>query len=59
MAAAAGTSALPRHAAERPGDIRRSALDPDRAGIHLGWKPWTAVADGVPHVIEEHRGRIG
>ena len=59
MAAAAGTSALPRHAAERPGDIRRSALDPDRAGIHLGWKPWTAFADGVPHVIEEHRVRIG
>jgi UDP-glucose 4-epimerase len=58
MAAAAGTTAPPRHAPERPGDIRRSALDPDRAGIHLGWKPWTPLGEGVARVIEEHRARI-
>jgi len=57
MAAAAGSKAPPRHGPERPGDIRRSALDPDRAGIHLGWKPWTTVAEGVARVIDEHRSR--
>ena len=25
----------------RPGELARSALDPGRAAIHLGWKPWT------------------
>ncbi len=25
----------------RAGEIQRSALDPERAGIHLGWRPWT------------------
>ena len=57
MAAAAGVTAPPRHGPERPGDIRRSALDPDRAGIHLGWKPWTPLSEGVGRVLEEHRER--
>src|SRR6478736_7713751 len=33
----------PNHAPERPGELLRSALDPGRAAIHLGWKPWTAL----------------
>jgi UDP-glucose 4-epimerase len=57
MAAAAGTKAAPRHGPERAGDIGRSALDPDRAGIHLGWKSWTKVPEGVQRVIAEHRNR--
>ena len=29
---------------------QRSALDPGRAAIHLGWKPWTAARRGPrPH----------
>jgi UDP-glucose 4-epimerase len=55
MAEAFGTSAPPRHGPERSGDTRRNALDPDRASIHLGWKPWTSVRDGVERVIDEHR----
>lgn len=51
MAAAAGTRAPARHGPERAGDVRRSALDPERAGIHLGWKPWTALRDGVSSVL--------
>lgn len=54
MAAAAGSTMLPLHGPNRPGDVRRSSLDPDRAGIHLGWKPWTPVSEGVKRVIEEH-----
>ena len=33
--------------ARRDGELERSALDPGRAGIHLGWRPWTTVAEGV------------
>src|ERR1019366_10100683 len=43
MAAAAGTRAPARHGPDRPGDVRRNALDPDRASIPLGWQPWTTV----------------
>jgi UDP-glucose 4-epimerase len=52
MAEAAGVRAPARHGPERPGDVRRNALDPDRASIHLGWKPWTPLAEGVASVIE-------
>jgi len=56
-AAAVGTSAAPRHGPERAGDIRRSALDPDRAGIHLGWKPWTTVREGVGRLVAVQRAK--
>jgi UDP-glucose 4-epimerase len=55
MAAAAGVDAPPRFADGRPGELRRSALDPGRAAIHLGWKPWTSLADGVAQVLAHHR----
>lgn len=50
-AAAVGTSAPPRHGPERAGDVLRSVLDPDRAAIHLGWKPWTTVSEGLQRVV--------
>ena len=28
-----------------PGELARSALDPGRAELHLGWEPWTDLAD--------------
>lgn len=31
----------------RPRAIQRMALSPSRARLHLGWSPWTALADGV------------
>ncbi|MGH9297261.1 MAG: NAD-dependent epimerase/dehydratase family protein [Acidimicrobiales bacterium] len=51
MAKVARTDAPARHGPERSGDIRRSSLDPDRASIHLGWKPWTKLQDGVGAVL--------
>jgi UDP-glucose 4-epimerase len=51
MAEAAGTSAPPVHAPARPGELARSALDPGRAKMHLGWSPWTTLADGVAEVL--------
>ena len=55
MSERAGVSALPVHAAERPGDVRRNSLDPERAAIHLGWKPWTSLAEGAKAVLDHMR----
>ena len=51
MAAAAGVTQAPVHAPTRPGELARSALDPGRAGIHLGWEPWTDLATGTAEVL--------
>ncbi len=52
MASAAGRQERARYAPERPGELRRSSLDPSRAGIHLGWKPWTTLEDGTRAVLD-------
>ncbi|HET9092538.1 MAG TPA: NAD-dependent epimerase/dehydratase family protein [Acidimicrobiales bacterium] len=59
LAAAAGSRLAPQRGPARPGDVRCNALDPDRASIHLGWKPWTPLEDGVAAVIASVRGRVG
>ena len=46
MAAQAGVDATAEHGPSRQGELLRSSLDPSRAGIHLGWKPWTELGDG-------------
>jgi UDP-glucose 4-epimerase len=57
MADAAGVAAPPAHAPARPGELQRSALDPSRAGIHLGWEPWTTIGDGIADVLRWFRAR--
>jgi len=42
-----GTGAEPVKAPARPDELQRFALSPVRARIHLGWSPWTSVADGL------------
>ena len=44
------------HAPARPGELARSALDPGRAALHLGWEPWTDLATGVTEVLRWFRG---
>ncbi len=39
----------------RPGELQRSTLDPGRAAIHLGWKPWTSLEDGVRATLDWFR----
>jgi UDP-glucose 4-epimerase len=51
MATLAGVDVPPRYAAARPGELRRSALDPGRAAVQLGWKPWTTLEDGTSAVL--------
>ena len=57
MASYAGVSQAPVRAPARPGELERSCLDPSRARIHLGWKPWTSLDEGSAAVIDWFRSR--
>jgi len=52
MASNAGVVAEPHYAPARPGELARSSLDPGRAAIHLGWKPWTELDEGTSAVLK-------
>lgn len=52
LAKAAGFRKEPRYAQGRPGDVRRSVLDPSAAERHLGWKAWTPLDDGLARTLE-------
>ncbi len=45
------------YAPPRRGDVLRSAIDPGRAEIHLGWKAFTRLEDGVRRTVEWFRSR--
>jgi UDP-glucose 4-epimerase len=59
MADAAGVDAPPEHAPARPGELQRSALDPGRASIQLGWKAWTPLPEGVAAVLRWSHEKSG
>jgi nucleoside-diphosphate-sugar epimerase len=48
---ASGASPRPR----RAGDIRHSVADISRAGEVLGYRPETALADGLGALVEHNR----
>jgi UDP-glucose 4-epimerase len=52
MAKLTGFRDAPRYSPARPGEVLQSALDPGRAAIHLGWKPWTRLEDGLARALE-------
>ena len=41
----------------RTGELLHSALDPGRAAIHLGWRPWTDLGEGVGRTLEWFKQR--
>jgi UDP-glucose 4-epimerase len=45
----------PRHEPARLGELARSALDPGRAEIQLGWKPWTTLDAGLTRTLTHFR----
>lgn len=57
MARTTGFTEPARYAPPRAGELRRSALDPGRAGIHLGWKPWTSLEAGAARTVDWFRSR--
>jgi UDP-glucose 4-epimerase len=56
MAEASGVSEPAVYAPPRTGELERSALDPGRAALHLGWEPWTDLATGVAETLRWFRG---
>ncbi len=52
IAAATQYSRAPTHAADRPGDIAHSCLDPTVAQRTWSWKPTMALSEGVRQVVE-------
>ena len=55
MAHNAGVNQPAIYAPARPGELQRNSLDPSRAGMHLGWKPWTTVEKGTAAVLDWSR----
>jgi len=58
MAKLAGFKQHARYDPPRTGEVQRSALDPSRAGIHLGWQPWTTLEEGVARTLEHFKGQL-
>jgi UDP-glucose 4-epimerase len=58
MASQAGADARVEYQPLRPGELARSSLDPSRAGIQLGWSPWTELGAGTAAVLEFIRLRL-
>lgn len=52
MADNAGVHADPQYAPARPGELARSALDAGRAGLHLGWQPFTTLKEGTAATLD-------
>ncbi|HMG45064.1 MAG TPA: NAD-dependent epimerase/dehydratase family protein [Acidimicrobiales bacterium] len=55
MATAAGVDTPALSAAARAGELQRSSLDPGRAAVQLGWRPWTSIEEGAARVLEWFR----
>jgi UDP-glucose 4-epimerase len=58
MAAQAGADVSPEFKPLRPGELLRSALDPTRAELQLGWTSWTELGPGTAATIEFVRQRL-
>jgi len=58
MASQAGVDVHAEHKPLRPGELARNCLDPTRAGIQLGWTPWTELGAGTAATIEFIRARL-
>lgn len=52
MSAIAASQEEPVAGAERPADVAEVVVDPARAGIYLGWKPFTPLRDGLAATID-------
>ena len=55
MARNAGVNHPPIYGPARPGELQRNCLDPSRATMHLGWKPWTTIDVGTAAVLDWSR----
>jgi UDP-glucose 4-epimerase len=58
MIAQAGAEADVSFKPLRAGELLRNCVDPTRAGIQLGWKPWTDLGHGTAAVLSFVRARL-
>lgn len=54
-----GVEAAEKHGPAKPGESRRSVVDPSRAAEILGWKPEVTFEQGIAKTVEFFRGRLG
>jgi UDP-glucose 4-epimerase len=59
LAKAAGSKAPAVHAPGKPGEQRRSCVDPSAAARALGWRPTVGLEDGLVRTFEWFRARRG
>ncbi|OGK94994.1 MAG: UDP-glucose 4-epimerase [Candidatus Rokubacteria bacterium RIFCSPHIGHO2_12_FULL_73_22] len=59
LAALAGVARVPEHGPPRPGEQRRSVLDPARAKARLGWTPATPLDAGLATTLAWFRKEVG
>ncbi len=57
LRATCGSSCIARHGPARPGEQRRSAIDPALAGKVLGWVPRTPLEEGLRKTVEYYPAR--
>jgi UDP-glucose 4-epimerase len=57
MARVAGVDRPAQLAEARAGEVPRSSLDATRAGMQLGWKPWTDLPTGAAAVLDYFRAK--
>jgi UDP-glucose 4-epimerase len=57
MAKLTGFREAARYHPARTGELQRSAVDAGRAQIHLGWKPFTVLDDGLARTLEHFKGQ--
>ena len=56
LAEITGFPGQPQSGPARPGDLRRSVLDPSLAADVLGWHPWTHLEDGLGETVAYLKG---
>ena len=59
LAGLAGAARPPEHRPPRPGEQRRSVLDPSRAKARLGWTPATPLDAGLAKTLAWFRKEVG
>lgn len=58
LAGAAGVTREARHGPPKPGEQRRSVLDPTRAKAVLGWVPTTPLDEGLRQTLRSFEGAL-
>jgi UDP-glucose 4-epimerase len=58
LARVAGESHPPAHSPAKPGEQRRSVLNPSRAKMLLGWTPATSLEQGLARTVRAFRGEV-